>query len=155
MRALRRQPGIVAAALVGLAGIPVAGCDAARHATTPDAAACTPVPVGLPAGSVIATGATRRVHLGAVIYVELIEPEGYTGRPYPSEFPWLAARSSNATVLAGLTLCPSPPATLPLALAAFRARGVGTAVLSAPLTAHWAKRRHAFRPYRATVTVVA
>ena len=151
MRRRRPRLCVAAVALGGLAGLVLAGCGAARHARTPGTAACFRAPVGLPGGSVIANGAGGRVHIGAVVYVELIESAGYTGAP---GFPWRSARSSNAAVLAPLPLCPGGIATLPLALTAFRARAAGTAVLSAPLTRGLGRGTTRFRPYRATVTVV-
>lgn len=124
---------------------------------------CVSSPVRLPPSITPQSGATLSVKVGAVVYVELVEPEKYQSwpadaTPPPRSFPWAAARSSEPSVLRRVALCPSRGAsTLPIADYAFRALRPGTAVLTAPVANVWKHaipaRRRGLHPYRATVIV--
>jgi hypothetical protein len=110
------------------------------------------------------SGATLTVRVGAVVYVELVESEKYLSRsagtkPPPREFPWAAARSSDAGILKRVALCPGREvSTLPIVAYAFRALRPGMATLTAPIAPAWKRvkplRRHGLRPYRASMIVV-
>jgi hypothetical protein len=126
---------------------------------------CVRSPATFSPGIVPESGATLTVKVGAFVYVELVVAEKYlswpTGtKPPPRVFPWTAARSSDASVLRRVALCPSSGvSTLPIVVYAFRALTPGTAALTAPVAQAWKRvkpaRRRGLRPYRATVIVVA
>ncbi len=111
------------------------------------------------------SGATLTVKVGAVVYVELVVAEKYLSwpastKPPPHVFPWVAARSSDHSVLRRVALCPSSGAsTLPVVVYAFRALTPGTATLTAPIAQAWKRvkpaRRRGLHPYRATVIVAS
>jgi hypothetical protein len=131
------------------------GPGAAADGLVAHASSCRVAPQTLPPGSRAAGGKTIRVHVGGIAYVVLVEPERYTLRPYPAEFPWRAPTSSDPRVLAAVHLCPQQGITsLLVRVAAFRAIRAGRAVLTAQLTPAWRRVRNGLRAYGARVTVV-
>jgi hypothetical protein len=96
--------------------------------------------VGIEQGLFVGEGKTVHVSVGAVVRVNLVEPEGYLSRGTPPRgFPWSSPRSSNAKVLSRAPYCPHRPfrSSLPESPASFRAMHAGTAEIQAPLVASW------------------
>jgi hypothetical protein len=155
MRYPRALPGAVLCAVV------LAACGRADSSPGEGPNGCVRSPTTLSIAP--KSGATLRVKVGAVVYVELVEAEKYlswpTGtKPPPRVFPWAAARSSDPSVLRRVALCPSNGIyTLPVMVYAFRALTPGTTMLTAPIAQAWKRvkpaRRRGLRPYRASVTV--
>ncbi len=155
MRYPRALPGAVLCAVV------LAACGRADSSPGEGPNGCVRSPTTLSIAS--KSGATLRVKVGAVVYVELVEAEKYlswpTGtKPPPRVFPWAAARSSDPSVLRRVALCPSNGIyTLPVMVYAFRALTPGTTTLTAPIAQAWKRvkpaRRRGLHPYRASVTV--
>ena len=125
---------------------------------------CVRSPTTLSPGIAPESGATLTVKVGAFVYVELVVAEKYLSWPAgtkpPRVFPWAAARSSGASVLRRVALCPSSGvSTLPIVVYAFRALTPGTATLTAPIAQAWKRvkpaQRRGLRPYRATVIVAS
>ncbi len=108
----------------------------------------------LPRDGVVASGATIRAPVGAMLWVALAEGYKYSIAPYPTSFPWLTPTSSAQNVLRPVRLCPNRAAySLPVRIAGFRAVGEGDAILLAKLATPWRGRTPAIQSYRATVIV--
>jgi hypothetical protein len=110
-------------------------------------------PSRLPHARYVANGVTTSVRVGALIEVELVEPALPTG--YPSSFPWVTPRSTNAHVLVAVALCPhhSAPSSLAVSITLFRAVHAGRATVSARVARAWQSGRSWPRPFSARVTV--
>jgi hypothetical protein len=126
---------------------------------------CVRSPTTFSTGIAPESGSTLTVKVGALVYVELVETEKSLSwsagtQPPPRVFPWTAARSSDASVLRRVALCPgSGASTLPVVVYAFRALTPGTATLTAPIAQAWKRvkpvRRRGLHPYRVTVIVAS
>jgi hypothetical protein len=143
--------------LVGAAVVALTATPASRAAprAVPARSPCANLSRGIPRGATVASGTHAHVALGAVVFVLLVEPAKYSGDGYPSNFPWLSAKSSSPSVLRPIPLCPSLyPTSLTLTVSAFRADRPGQAYLSAPLAKAWRKAPQSpFAAYRAVVFV--
>jgi hypothetical protein len=123
-------------------------------------APCINIRHGIPrGGKIITPGTQAHVTPGVLVFVVLVEAAAYTTARYPTVFPWLTPTSSNPPVLRPVPLCSAknlPATTLPVRVAAFRARRPGRAYLSARLSKAWRKAtRTPFTAYRAVVLVGA
>jgi hypothetical protein len=159
-----RYPGAIAGAVLCVAVLAACGRAGAFPGKGPNG--CVRSPVTFSPGIAPESGATLRVKVGVVVYVELVEAEEYLSwragmKPPPGVFPWAAARSSDPSVLRRVALCPRSGrvSTLPIVTYAFRALTPGTATLTAPVAQAWERvkpvRRRGLRPYRATVLVAS
>lgn len=156
--ALRLVKSGSVAVLGPLAVLVLAGCGGSSRGPS----GCVAVPSSLPNGRMLAQSQRRlTVPVGAIVWVALVQsalvlPGSYKGPPYPQSFPWLAARSSDPTVLRSVRLCPSTSdvaSSLPVVDYGFRAVAAGTASVTAPLRPAWRGRTREVRPYRGTVVV--
>jgi hypothetical protein len=115
---------------------------------------CVVVPQDFPHNKLVASGATAHAPVGAVLWVELVEPAGYSATSYPKSFPWLTPSSSDQKVLLAVRLCPRRAMySLPVKITAFRSVGKGNATLRANLAPPWKGRTRALQNYHATVIV--
>ncbi len=102
------------------------------HACVPDGAAHVVVGGGSPV--------TRlTVRPGAVVWVELVEPEADT--ILRTAFPWRTRASSDPRVISAVSLCKHFwVMSLPVTITAFRALRPGTATIDVALTSTWRGR---------------
>jgi hypothetical protein len=161
---MMRYLSVLAAAVLCAAVLAVYG-STTRTFSREEPKDCVRSPTRLPPSIAPESGTTLTVHLGTVVYVELVEAEEYLSwpagtKPPPRVFPWAGARSSDPRVLQRVLLCPSRGiSTLPVVVYAFRALRPGTATLIAPVAPAWKRAKPALRrglhPYRATVIVTS
>lgn len=144
------------ASVLATLGLAAAGTIALGPSGAVAAPACSSVPSPIPLARLVQSGTKMKVHVGAIVYAVLAEPERYaTGLSHPTGFPWASPRSSQPKVLRTVRLCqPTTGSSLPTMVAAFRASRAGTAVVSAPLGVSWRAVKSGPRPFRAVVTVV-
>jgi hypothetical protein len=150
---VRRSPLFVVAgtAAAVAASIAITGTPGAAAA-----ASCVTVPTTIPAGAMVRSGTTSRVHAGALLFVTLVEPGKYSSPHYPPGFPWQAPSASDRRVLARVPVCRSVrPSTLALTVHAFRAVKPGRSRIVAALAPGWRARATGLARYDATVVVVA
>ena len=113
--------------------------------------ACVSVPQTIPNASLVTSGSKLTVHVGATVYVVLVEPASSTDAP---GFPWLTPTASDPTVLTPVRLCKRVRASsLPLSVTGFRAVHPGTAILNARLAPRWRSLKTTLRDSRSTITV--
>jgi hypothetical protein len=98
-------------------------------------------------------GVTTSVRVGSLTEVELVEPALPSG--YPTSFPWVTPRSTNANVLVAVALCPhhSAPSSLDVSITLFRAVRAGRATVSAEVAPAWQSFKSRPRRFSARVTV--
>lgn len=130
------------------------GCSASGTASPGAKSACVKVPMAV-GRDALSNGETSSVRVGALVYVELVEPAKYA----LGSFAWLTAASSDPYVLRRVPLCVDhrAPSTLPVRISAFRALHAGAARLTASLAprlrAMKPSRRRGMRAYESTVHV--
>lgn len=147
---------------LGLVGL-IAGCGA----NAPTLKGCVEVPENIP--NLASWDMHPTVHRGAIVYIAIDEAAGYESGVYLTQskrasarpdarlynlFPWETPRSSTLRVLAPVRTCALRGASsLAETVTAFRAVGVGSASLVAPLVPAWRSARYRPPVFRTTVKV--